>query len=303
MIQNWIRRIGGTVAAVGVLLAPALLPAQDATVGTLIVAHGGGPAWDGQVQAVAEMVETGGPVEVSLLMGSGAAEHRFQDAARRLVDKGADRIVVVPLLVSSHSSHYEQIRYLAGETDEIEEVMLHHLHMAGIEPPDVDVPIRLLPALDDAPEVADVLADRARSLAPDTEGRALFIMGHGPNDSEAYAEWMRNLRPVAERVKKLTGFRDVKVGLVRDDAPPNVREEAVRAIRETILLQYELTGQPVVVVPVLIASGSVSREKFPADLDGLPVVYEGEALLPHPAMARLIESRVRSAASTTQGAR
>ena len=303
MTGGIIRRICGTAALAAVLVTPSVLWAQDSTVGTIIIAHGGGPTWDGQVQTIAGMVETGGPVEVSLLMGSGAAEHRFQDAARRLVEQGADQIIVVPLLVSSYSGHYNQIRYLAGETDEIDDTMLHHLHMAGIERADVDVPIRLLPALDDAPEVADVLADRAKALAPEASGRALFIMGHGPNEAEAYAEWMRNLRPIGERVKHQTGFRDVKIGLVRDDAPAPVREEAVRAIRELILLQHELTGQPVVVVPVLIATGSVSREKFPVDLEGLPVVYEGEALLPHPSMARLIESRVRSAAALTQGAR
>ena len=36
------------------------------------------------------------------------------------------------------------------------------------------------------------------------------------------------------------------------------------------------------VVPILVSTGQVSKEKFPADLAGLPVVYKGDALLPHP---------------------
>src|SRR5688500_14112151 len=83
------------------------------------------------------------------------------------------------------------------------------------------------------------------------------------------------------------------VGLVRDDAPAQVRSEAVTAIRETIKLQHLATGNPVVVVPVLISTGQVSQEKFPADLAGLPVAYSGEALLPHPGLARWLEERVR----------
>jgi sirohydrochlorin cobaltochelatase len=110
---------------------------------------------------------------------------------------------------------------------------------------------------------------------------------------------MMNLRPVADSVKAATGFRDVKLGLVRDDAPAEVRAEAVRGIREVIQLQHELTGKPVVVVPVLVSTGSVSREKLPRDLAGLPIVYKGEALLPHPGLARWVEARVREGSEPT----
>ena len=262
-------------------------------VGTIIIAHGGGPAWDAQVVKIAEASETGGPVEVSFLMGPGAAEHRFQDAALRLQEQGVSRIVVVPMLMSSHSSHYEQIRYLVGETDELSEVMHHHLGMAGITRADVDVPIALAAAIDDSREAADVLAERALALAEDPAEQALFLMGHGPNSAEDNAEWMRNLRPIADHVRERTGFRSVMVGLVRDDAPAPVRSEAVASIRAMIELQHLATGKPVVVVPVLISTGQVSREKFPRDLEGLPVVYSGEALLPHPGLTKWVEARVR----------
>lgn len=267
-------------------------------VGVLIIAHGAGPEWNAQVEAVAAEVRTGGPVEVSYLMGEAAATHRFQDAAPRLVDAGAREIVVVPVLVSSHSGHYEQIRYLAGETDELSETMRHHLHMSGIERASVDVPIRLAKAMDASPEVAAVLAERALALADDPAGQALFLVGHGPNSAEDYAAWMANLRPVADTVKARTGFRDVRVGLVRDDAPAPVRAEAVARVREIITLQHQVTGRDVVVVPVLVSRGRVSQEKVPADLAGLPIVYTGDALLPHPGLARWIEARVRQTSRT-----
>lgn len=286
------------VAALAALLAlPSALAGQDGgSVGTILIAHGAGPDWNAQVEAVAALARTGGPLEVSYLMGPAAASHRFQDAARRLVERGAREIVVVPLLVSSHSGHYEQIRYLAGQTDSLSETMHHHLHMAGIERADVGVPIRLARAIDDSPDVARVLAERALALATAPAGQALFLVGHGPNSAEDHAEWMRNLRPIADSVKAATGFRDVKIGLVRDDAPAEVRAEAVRAVRETIELQHALTQQPVVVVPVLVSTGGVSREKLPKDLAELPIVYSGDALLPHPGLARWIESRVRETA-------
>jgi sirohydrochlorin ferrochelatase len=265
----------------------------EGVVGTLVIAHGGGPEWNALIEDVVAQVETGGPVEVSYLMGPAAQTHRFQDAARKLVDAGATRIVVVPVLVSSHSGHYEQIRWLAGEVDTLQETMLNHLHMAGIERAQLSLPIHVAHAMDDSPEMAKVLADRARALAPDAATRALFLVGHGPNSAEDHAAWMVNLRRVADTVKSLTGFADVKVGLVQDDAPPPVRAEAVLRVREMIALQHDVTGQLVVVVPVLVSRGAISDEKLPADLTGLPIVYSGEALLPHEGIARWIEARAR----------
>lgn len=285
-------------------LVPQSLPAYQSletspgrTIGTLIVAHGGGPEWNAGVESVAAQVRLDGPVAVSFLMGPGAARARFQDMVADLARRGANEVVVVPMLVSSHSGHFEQLRWLVGETDSLDADMQHHLHMSGIERSSADIPLRLARAIDDAPDVANVLADRARALARDPRKQALFLVGHGPNSAEDYAAWMHNLRPVAERVRQQTGFRSVLVGLVRDDAPKPVRAEAVDHVRELIRLQQELTGRDVVVVPVLIANGRVSRETIPADLKGMPIVYSGDALLPHAGMARWVEARVRGMAA------
>lgn len=50
-----------------------------------------------------------------------------------------------------------------------------------------------------------------------------------------------------------------------------------------------------VVVPVLVSKGAVSRDKVPADIKGTPSIYSGEPLLPHDAMSRWLEMRVREA--------
>lgn len=281
------------------MLAAALMPsaplhaqAPTRTIGTLLIAHGGEPSWNAEVERIARTANTGGPLQLAYLMGPAAATHRFQDQVARLVAEGATDIVIVPLLVSSHSGHYEQIRYLAGLTDSLDDMMHHHLHMGGLERPAVSVPMRVARALDDAPEMATVLAERARALTPNVSGRALFLVAHGPNSAEDHAAWMKNLRVVAERVRELSGFRDVRVEMVRDDAPVEVRAEGVRRVRELIEMQRAITNDTVTVVPVLVSKGRVSREKFAADLAGLDIVYEGTPLLPHPLLARWIERRV-----------
>ena len=282
------------VLACGMLGFAAPLSAQ--TVGTLIVAHGADSAWNAAVFDLAHSVKTGGPVDVSFLMGPAAGSHRFQDAVDTLAAAGAKTIVVVPLLVSSHGGHYEQVRYLVGATDTLSEVMRHHLAMGGIQRPRNPVPLMITPALDNAAELATVLTDRAKALTTTPGEQALFFIGHGPNSSEQKAEWMGNLRPVADTVRARTGYRDVHVGLMRDDAPPAVRADAIYEIRELITLQARFTGRPVVVIPILIARGALTRTTVPNDLQGLQITYGGAALLPHPALARWVERRVREAA-------
>ena len=266
---------------------------KPASVGTIVVAHGGDSTWNSLVLETAKAAKTGGPVEVSFLMGPAAKTHRFQDAVLRLERQGVSSIAVVPLLVSSYSGHYDQIRYLAGDSVKLDEQMMHHLHMAGLAPPVTRVPMRVTRAMDDAPHVARVLLDRARALARDPASRAVFIVGHGPNTAEDHAAWMTNMRAVADSVRVWGGYRDVRTEVVRDDAAPPVRAEAVRRVRELIELQHLATRQPVLVVPLLVSKGTINRDKLPNDLKGLNIVYSGDALLPHPEIARLIEERVR----------
>jgi sirohydrochlorin ferrochelatase len=275
--------------------APTAAAAQTAArVGTIIIAHGGDDRWNSQVLDVAKVADTGGPVLVSFLMGPAAKTHRFQDAVDSLARLGAQDIVVVPMLVSSHSGHYDQIRYLTGDTVTLDETMMHHLHMAGIERPRSTVRLHLSAALDSAPQLGRVLAERARTAAGGPlENRAVLLVGHGPNDAVDYARWMAALRPVADSVAARTGAKSVMVELVRDDAPAMVRAEAVTRIRELIGLQRAATNADVVVVPILIADGYASRVKLPKDLAGLPISYQPSGLLPHEAMAEWVESRVR----------
>jgi sirohydrochlorin ferrochelatase len=292
--------MGCVVAAVAAGVAPvgAQAPVSD-SVGVVLIAHGADDGWNAKVDSLAAEVHrrgiVRGPIATAYLMGPAAATHRFQDAVASLVKQGAKQVVVVPVLVSSYSGHYEQIRYVAGATDSLDMEMMHHLHMSGIERYAGPARMIVTPALDDSPELAATIAARAKEIVARPAGRALFLLGHGPNSAEDYAAWMANLRPVADSVKAMTGFASVSVELVRDDAPAPVRAEAVKRARELIELQHAATGQDVAVVPILVSSGSVSNVKVPADIAGLPVIYTAKPLLADRMLAVWVERRTREA--------
>lgn len=286
-----ISSLGGTIARSQ--SAPDL-STQPPKRALILVAHGGDSLWNEPVLQLAREFGADTAVEVAFLMGPYASRYRFQDAVARLERLGANDIVVVPLFVSSHSGHYEQVRYLVGLTDSLDHRMLHHLEHAGISRPEAPrASLRLARALDDSPELAEVLLQRALALARDPARQAVLLLGHGPNSAEDYAEWMVRLRPVADSVAARGGFADVRVELLREDAPPNVRAEAVRRARDLVALQHRVTGQPVLVVPVLLSRGGIARGRLEADFSGLPVVLGATPLLPHSAIGRWIRSRLR----------
>jgi len=280
-----LRLLSALVICVPALHAGAQAPAN----GILLVAHGGGPDWNKQVLDLAAAVRFAGPVRVSFLMGPAASERPFQREIAALRSAGVTRVAIVPLFISSHSEHFDQLRYLVGMRDSLDATMMHHLHMGGIERPADRTGLTLLSALDSAPELADALTERAISLVPDRAQRAVLVLGHGPNGAEDYARWMAALRPVAERVRQRAGYRLAAVELVRDDAPAMVRAEAVARVREIVTWLSQITGAPVAVVPALVATGAVSQVTLKRDLEGLPVVYAGDAMLPNLGMARWVE--------------
>jgi hypothetical protein len=196
--------------------------------GTIVIAHGGDSLWNSHVLEAARAARTGGPVEVSFLMGPAAKSTRFQDVIARLEAGGAREITVVPLLVSSHSGHFEQSRYLTGDTVRLDEAMQHHLHMAGIERPSTSVKLLLTRAMDDAAQVAEVLTSRALSLARNARERAVMIVGHGPNSADDYASWMRADRAAAP-AHGTGGARGPGAGLEGVDQPQQAADRPLRA--------------------------------------------------------------------------
>ena len=92
-----LRTITATAAVLVSLVAPAALSAQStarSVTGTIIIAHGADSTWNSHVFEVAKQVNTGGPVEVSFLMGQGAKAARFQDVVRKLESQGVSEIVL-----------------------------------------------------------------------------------------------------------------------------------------------------------------------------------------------------------------
>ncbi|MEZ4587637.1 MAG: CbiX/SirB N-terminal domain-containing protein [Gemmatimonadales bacterium] len=273
------------------LLAPLLLAMPASTdaqgpIGLLVVAHGADSLWNqGVLETMAQVRWSEGPKATAFLMGPEASTRGWSDGVRSLVAQGAARIVVVPLMVSSAGAHFRQIEYYAGARDRLPPGLEAHDHVGT---PPRPVPMEVAAALDDAPELGAVLAERIAVLAGRESPRAVMLVAHGPSSDEDARTWRNNLARAIGPLASSLNLR-LGIGLLRDDAPASIRAAAVLDTRTQIERMHRETGDSVLVVPVLVSSGRIGRVTIPTDLADLPIRYTPAALTPSPALARWIE--------------
>lgn len=250
-------------------------------VGVLVIAHGAGPTWNAPVESAVETVRQTMPAAVGFLMGKGSTPQEAYDA---LVRQGASRIVIVPLLISSHSAHAEQIRFLGGLRPDYPHA--DHMHLTRVQG---SVPVdRVTPAIDDDPLIATILADHARALSRDPRAETLVIVAHGPNDDDQAAQWLAAMARLADSIRSALPFRQIDTRLLRDDAPKPVKDRALAELRDAVAAHAQ-SGR-VVVVPLLLSPGAVADE-IPSTLTGLDFAWDGRTLLPDNRIAQWIVAR------------
>jgi sirohydrochlorin cobaltochelatase len=277
-----VRRL--TLFALSLLTASSL----SAQTGLLIVAHGAGADWNGKVREVTQQVSwRHGPVATAFLMGPEAHDSGWENGVQRLVKSGAKQIIAVPLMVSTYGAHVRQMQFYAGLLDAMPAGLEAHDHGAPAGKP--PVPIRLTSGLDASPELGLAFAQRWGDLSPVDRRRPVMLVAHGPSDSVDAGYWTRNLLAAASVLRAAGLSQDIRVGLLKDDAPAEVRAAAVAEMRDTIAVLATRAKDSVVVLPVLISSGPLLNTTVPGDLRDLPIRYVRLPLAPLPVLARWIE--------------
>jgi sirohydrochlorin ferrochelatase len=270
--------------------------------GILLLAHGGSAEWNARVTELDATVNATRPTEVAFGMATRAT---IQSAIDKLVERGVTEIVAVPLFVSSWSSVITSSEYLLGLRKEAPAALAiyakmnhapaasfpaaaagHEGHSSspdGTTPVRSPVPVRMTPALNDHPVVADILTSRARAISLDQAGEALLVVAHGPNEDADNAHWLADMRVIAQRIGQTERFGAIEYLTLRDDAPKPVRDAVTAQLRS--LVQRELSaGRRVLIVPLLISFGGIEkglRER----LNGLSYTLADAALMPDDRMA------------------
>ena len=268
--------------------------AASAESGILLLAHGGSSEWNARVNELAARVDKTRPTETAFGMATRA---NLQAAVDRLVARGVTEIVAVPLFVSSWSTVISSTEFLLGQRADAPPALKifakmshgtsgHDAHQGhgtdpgtdGTKPVISPVPLRMTPALNDHPVVAEILASRARGIGTTPSLEALVIVAHGPTEEDDNRKWLADMRSLAQQLSASEKYASIDYLTVRDDAPKPIWEKA-RAELRSVVEKRTAEGRRVIIVPLLISFGGIEkglRER----LDGLTYTMAASGLMP-----------------------
>jgi sirohydrochlorin ferrochelatase len=292
--------------------APAPKPPRP---GILLLAHGGALEWNEEVHHVADRTDLDIPTEVAFGM---ATRSTMQAAIDRLVRRHVTEIIAVPLFVSSHSSVIDSSAYLLGLRAQMPEDLkdfaaMDHGESMGhdgtmdhstmhdtdatansMKPIRAPVPIRMVPALDAHPIVADILVDRAASISKDPPHEVVILVAHGPVPEDDNKLWLHDMDILAEQIRGRAQYATIDCLTLRDDADDPVRNAATNQLRQKVA-EVTNSGRTALIVPLLLSYGGIEgglRKR----LDGLVYRMPAQALLPD---ERIVDWVVSTAQKST----
>lgn len=265
--------------------------ATAADYGVVVVAHGVARGnWNQSVEARLTNLRLPWPVEVAFL--SSKDGNTLQAAFDRLQAAGVRRAVVAPLMVSSHSSHIDEIRYYISAGPKPEE----HVEAAPVK---TSIDIRMTGAIDYHPLLAEEFCKRARTWSKDGASETVLLVGHGPNEEDNNQKWLNNFERYSKDLKASCGFKAAHGFTLRDDAPAEVRDAATAALRQAVA-DAGKDGGRVLLLPVLIGSGGVMHH-IDERLKGLQFDMVREGLIEGDALQQWLVITTSSAISDWSG--
>ena len=257
-------------------------PGLKGSQGVLILIHGfreqGDKIFRDQVQSIGNIFPTAMGVGMAMMMSN-----HIQVALDDLKAAGAKEIVVVPITSSRTTELYRQWLYIFGKLDKPE--------FSSVKRVQTDATLHFVVPPGDDPLVAETLLDFASEISKDPKKEVVIIVAHGPTSRVDNADELQAMSNLAKVVKADGGFVDVRGMTLQDDAPPEVREENVRMLREVVEAATK-NGHRVLVVTNLIAARSI-QAKLRSDLKGLTYEFNPKGLVNHPNFMKWMTEAVR----------
>jgi len=244
--------------------------------GVLVISHGSRSSeWVRLVDEAVTDVHTPEGVPIVSCFLEVVEGRLIQDGIYRLERMGVTDIIVIPLFVSSGSTHIDEISYALGVVPEpaLETDML---------PYDIRATIHFLSPIDDDPFIAQILYEKVQELSVAPEREILLLIGHGSVEKGFHLKWRRGLEGLAGRLKELGGFDEVDVAMLLPD----------QVHRKMKWWRKHKPEHTVIVAPLFLSEGYFTKNVIPSRLEGYSYQYNGKSMLPHPFIARWMEKQL-----------
>ncbi|MBT5695833.1 MAG: hypothetical protein HOJ74_10700 [Gemmatimonadales bacterium] len=282
-----------TPPSVPVSGSDAYLPEEDASVGILVMAHGGTEKWNAAVREAVQPLADVIPTEIAFGMADPLS---LKAGLSSLEDAGVERIAVVRMFLSGES-FAEQTRYLLGLSDTPPEhfMLMGEARRLGPSPLPLSHHSEIATQEEGimlSYEAAEIVAARALELAHQPATESVLLLAHGMGEDGANERVLGAMERTATDIAA-RGFAAVKVETLQEDWAEE-RAEAENRIR-TFVAEQSGMGRRVIVVPYRLSGFGPYAEV----LNGLEY-SAAEGLLPHPRLSDWV-SRTASEVICAQG--
>lgn len=276
---------------------------HDPNVGVLIMAHGGGAAWNKEVEAMLAPLAADYPLELAFGMAEAAS---LQDGVKKLEARGANKIAVIRLFISGES-FYERTEQILGLAPGAEPQAAGHGdhdahaghgaaagggHNMALWRIETNSSFAISQqGLAEAPEMGGVLVERARALSTEPAKESILLLAHGPGDDAEDKRWLEMMDQRANAVRSFGPFRKVQAETLREDWPEKrvVSEARIRAFVEA----GSKDGNRVIVIPYRVAGFG----PYANVLKGLDYVADSKGLLPSVEVEHWVRRQVKELAA------
>lgn len=264
-------------------LALAASPLGTKPYGVIILGEGGSAEWKTTVN---EAIKAMGPDRPTVFAEGDADARSIQKAVDELQTKRVEKIVAVPLFITTFSEAMDQNRYLFG---------IREKPVRGASPKRLKskVPLVLSKALDDSPTAVEILASRALGLTRQPATENLVLIGDAPDDKDAASEWVATVTALAQKVAAKAGMKAGQAMALREGLRSDNRQRAEREVVDAIKALRKQGA--VVVVPLELSPGDV-QHRLKKLLEGVLVHYDGKSMLPDARVAKWVEQTAETAA-------
>ncbi|MDZ4660994.1 MAG: hypothetical protein SGJ18_05170 [Pseudomonadota bacterium] len=306
----------GIAVGIGLILSLFVQSPAFAAEGVLILAHGTAmdhfaelPADKSQCELIHEHLnseEHGKPWEKAICDVTAAAAKAigkpletafgmfslpsFQHAVNRLGKHQIDTLKIIPFYVSSASGVIRQQKYMF-------DVVSKFFDDEKIVLPKSITKVIFQNAMDQDIELTKVLYSRAHELSSNPKQEEVIFVAHGPVQQADDDIWHRDLglhadRIQSERAKTKSEFFATHPFTLKDDAPPEERDQRTKELRE-LVNKINARGNRPLILPVLVAAGGIEKGLLER-LEGLNYHYLGHMLTPDPEFIQWIINRVQT---------
>ncbi len=197
----------------------------------------------------------------------------IQDGIDELERQGVTDLLVIPLFVSSGSTHIDEISYALGVKEAPDKE-------TDLEPFRITAKVHFGYPVDDDEDVAHMLWDKVKHLSEDRSREVVLIVGHGSIHAGFLHRWVKGIASLSRRVGSISGTAYADYALLNPDSLTLKTKK------------WTKRGYRVLIAPLFLSRGYFLNTVIPRRLEGLSHQYAGEALLPHPRLSHWIQRQV-----------